>query len=74
MSDKYLDQVESQLKLAHMSLAARLIAVERTPVGMSRRQSTLHHTRAMLAMIEEVQGLVHQDPENWDDKPELLPF
>ncbi len=74
MSDKYLAQLESQLKLAHMTLAARLIAVEREPVGLSRRQSTLHHTRAMLAMIEEVQEIVKQDPDNWDDKPELLPF
>lgn len=72
--DIYLTAVQSHLKLARKTLQARLKVVEKQSTGMLYREWTLAHTSAMLSYVEELEGMVIQDPENWDDEPDLAPF
>lgn len=72
--DTYLLAVQSHLKLARKTLEGRLTQVEQTPVGLVRRQSRLDHTRAMLNYVLELEGMVIQDPDNWDDEADVVPF
>lgn len=72
--DTYLAAVRSHLKLSRMMLQERLKVVEKSPVGLIRRQARIEHSRAMLSLIEEVEGIVMQDPDMWDEEPGLVPF
>lgn len=72
--DVYLQAVKAHLRLCELSLEARLKLVEKTAIGRSRRQSRLDHTAAMLSYVQELQGMVTQDPDEWDEESALAPF
>lgn len=69
-----MKQVIGQLKLVQLVLEHRQKRLVSTTTKLSRHYSTLRHTDAMLAFLEEMQGVCQQDPTNWDDEPDLVPF
>ena len=72
--DIELQVVRSHLRLAAMALQQRTRKLENTRSKLSRHYSTVAHTAALLVLLEELQGLVLQDPDLWDDEPENVPF
>lgn len=72
--DNQLKLIEMMLKTAIGMAKSRQVDIESKPVGLSRRWSRLRHTEAIIGLLEELQGVVAQDPDHWDDDPELLPF
>ncbi len=72
--DTYLQNVDSHLKLCRLLLIDRIKKLEASKKRESRHYSRLAHSRALLSLIEEVAGLVLQDPDVWDEEPDLVPF
>lgn len=72
--DTYLHAAKSHYKLAHQVLQVRLDRLENSTTRLSRHYNKIQHTRAMLGLTEELLGLVSQDPDNWDEEPDLVPF
>lgn len=72
--DEYMQSVTSQLKLADLMLHARLAKLERQTDRPSRHYNRLQHTRSMLLLVQELRGMALQDPDMWEDEPDLVPF
>lgn len=72
--DADLSAANAHLRLAEMALAHRLAELEKSKSRMSRHYSRMAHTAALLILVNELQGLVAQDPDEWDEEPELVPF
>lgn len=72
--DHFLEGVQSHLKLCRLLLEARLSKIENSKTKLSRDYNRMKHTRAMVGLIEELEGVVTQDPDNWDEEPESVPF
>ncbi len=72
--DAELAQAVSQVKLATMALLAREKRLKKTTNRMSRHYSKLAHTFAARMLLEEVAGMLQQDPDLWDEEPEIAPF
>lgn len=61
-------------KLALQAMTSRRKRLQNTRSKLSRHYSTARHTDAMIALLEELLGFMMQDPEEWDNEEELLPF
>jgi len=72
--DIHLQVLASHLRLAEMALEARTKGLENTRSKHSRHYNRVNHTAAMLSLVQELRGLALQDPDVWDDEPELVPF
>lgn len=72
--DVEVTQIRAQLKLALSILEYRKKRLDKTTTRYSRHYSTVGHTMALISLLEEVLGLCEQDPSNWDDEPDLVPF
>ncbi len=72
--DEYLAAVTSHLRLAEQTLHLRLAKLERIKSRDSRHYNRLQHTRSMLLLVQELRGMSMQDPDMWDDEPDLVPF
>lgn len=63
-----------QVKLALITMRHRQARLETTRSKLSRHYNRLNHTRATIGLLEELAGMMIQDPDHWDDEPELAPF
>ncbi len=72
--DADLSAANAHLYLTMLCLVARQSRLEKTTTRMSRHYSRIAHTVALIHLVEELQGLVQQDPDMWDDEPDLVPF
>lgn len=72
--DSELATAQAHIKLAYQVLEHRLKRLESTRSKLSRHYNRLAHTRAMIELLQQIAGLVHQDPDLWDDEPESIPF
>lgn len=72
--DEFLNDVRVQLKLAHASLKQREARLEARAVGYIMRRNQLAHTRALIALVEEVQLIASHEPEEWWEDEESVPF
>lgn len=72
--DKELQQATSQLRLALMCLQQREKRLQNTGRKLSRHYNRVQHTQAMIGLLEEILGVALQDPDVWDDEPDLVPF
>ncbi len=66
--------VRGQLNTSLKMLKLRRQRLEESKQKLSRHFSKLAHTRAMEGLLEELLGLLHQDPDLWDDEPDIVPF
>lgn len=65
---------ESHVKLAVMVMQSRHKRLTATTERYSRHYSKLAHTMAIIVLLEELQEMLLQDPDHWDDEKEDLPF
>lgn len=72
--DVELTQAAGQLRLALLVLQHRRKRLQNTKTKLSRHYNRVQHTEALIGLLEELNGLVLQDPDNWDSEPELVPF
>ena len=72
--DTELQVVADQLRLAEMALEHRLKKLENTRSKLSRHYNRVSHTTALLSLVQEMRGVVLQDPDVWDEEPDLVPF
>lgn len=72
--DEYYLAVQSYLKLADQALRARAARLSAETTKTSRFYNRVAHTRAMLEELEVLRGLLVQDPDNWDEEPDSVPF
>lgn len=72
--DKYLQNARSNLRLAQLTLGARLVWIERQPKGMSFRYNQIRHTKALAALIDEVMAMSELDDQGWWEHDDLEPF
>lgn len=70
----HLTQTMSHLQLCLIIMKDRRVRVERSAVGLLLRQHRLMHTDMAIALLEELLGMMHQDPDKWEDEPDLVPF
>jgi len=73
-TDIYIIELRRHLGMCANILEARGKTSEREQVGMSLHFSRIRHTNIMLNLVNELRGVVEQDPENWDDEPDVVPF
>ena len=64
----------SKLQLALMAMRERERRLRRTRNRLSRHYNRLQHTVIVVALLEELLGVMEQDPDNWEDEPDLIPF
>lgn len=72
--DTELGVTMQHLKLAIACMDARHTRLSNSRTKLSRHYNKLQHTRAALQLLEEVLGMLYQDPDRWDDEPDLVPF
>lgn len=72
--DTELKAASSHIKLALLVLREREKRLANTRSKPSRHWNRVRHTAVLVSLIEELQGVVLQDPDNWDDEPEAVPF
>lgn len=72
--DEYILDVQSHLKLAEMTLRARLAWIERRPKGMLFRSNQAAHTNALLAMVGETRRMAELQADGWWEKDDQVPF
>ena len=72
--DAEFSVAQSHLKLCRLALNQRLKTLEARTSKQSRHYNRLKHTRSMLVLLMELEGMVMQDPDLWDDEPDLVPF
>lgn len=72
--DVELQQATGQLRLALMAMQHRNIRLQGTSTRYSRHYNKLAHTVAAISLLEELLGMLLQDPDNWDIEPEIVPF
>lgn len=72
--DTELSVAKSHLTGAGLVLRHRHKRLENTRSRMSRHYNRLQHTDILISLIEEILGLIEQDPDMWDDNPDIVPF
>lgn len=72
--DTELSAAESRVHLAIDALHHRQKRLDGTRSKTSRHYSRLAHTKAMIVMLSEVLDMVAEDPDNWKDEEEQVPF
>lgn len=72
--DIELQQAQGQLRMALMCLQARDKRLRLMRSKWSRHYTRISHTKAMIGLLEELLGVVMQDPDVWDDEPDIVPF
>lgn len=72
--DQYLSALRSQLAMCEKLLVERTKKVARDPQGLSTYNARLTHTLAMYHLVQELRGMVEQDPDLWEDEPDIVPF
>lgn len=72
--DIELRNATSQLRLALLSMQHRHKRLVATTERKSRHYNRLQHTAAAVSLLEELLGMLLQDPDHWDDEPESVPF
>lgn len=72
--DIELAAARANLKLAEQALTIRRKRLENTTTKLSRHYNTVQHTEALIGLLQELRGLLEQDPQKWDDEPDLVPF
>lgn len=72
--DTELSVAISHVTLARKVMEARAKRLAETRTKLSRHYNRVRHTKAMIDLLEELGGVLEQDPDKWDDEPELIPF
>ncbi len=72
--DVELQVTHSHLKLILVALKQRQKRLVLASSRLSRHYNRTNHTATLIVLVEELQGVVLQDPDNWDDEPDLVPF
>lgn len=72
--DMYLNELIRHLSLCEQLLRERSKKVSREPTGGVRYQARVTHTLTMYHLVQELRGIAEQDPDKWDDEPDLVPF
>lgn len=66
--------VRSHLRLCAMALEERQKRLDNTTSKLSLHYNRVAHTAMMLELVQELQGLATQDPDLWEDEPDVVPF
>ncbi len=72
--DVNLSVAESRVHLALKNMHDRLKHLENTSSKGSLHYNRLAHTKAIINMMSELLGAIKQDPDHWEDEPDLVPF
>lgn len=72
--DIELKTAAMHLRLAALALTERGSRLESARTRMSRHYNRVQHTAALIALLEELRGVIQQDPDLWDDNPDDVPF
>lgn len=72
--DQYLHDVQAHLRLAELTLRARLTWSEHQPKGMSFRHNRLAQTKALLAMVAETRRMAVLQDDGWWNEADDVPF
>ncbi len=72
--DVHLSTAESRVHLALNNMHERERMLENKQAKLSRHYNRLQHTRIIIGLMSELLGVIKQDPDNWDDEPDLVPF
>jgi predicted metal-dependent HD superfamily phosphohydrolase len=72
--DKELTWAHTQLGIAKQLLETRHTKLTSSRTKRSRHYNKVAHTQAMIGLMDELLGLMEQDPDRWDDEWELVPF
>lgn len=70
----YLKELRRHLTLCEQLLRERTKKVARDPKGMTRYEARVTHTLTMYHLVQELRGIAEQDPDMWDDEPDIRPF
>lgn len=73
-TDNEITVAEAQLRSAKLVLEHRLKRLKNKRSKLSLHYNRLRHTQILLSLVEEVLGVIQQDPDHWDDEPDLVPF
>ena len=74
MKDTELTVATGHVRGALLVMKHRRTRLETTKTKLSRHYNTLIHTEATINLLHELEGFLIQDPDNWDDEPESVPF
>ena len=72
--DTELQAATSTLRLSLMAMQQREKRLKKTVSKLSRHYSRVAHTGAAIALLEQLLGMMLQDPDHWDDEPDVIPF
>lgn len=72
--DVELSVLMSHLKACRLVLEHRQERLDKTKSKLSLHYARLRHTKIMAGLVAELEGVAHQDPDNWNDEPDSFPF
>lgn len=72
--DVELQAARSHARLMIAVLIAREKRLQQTKSKLSLHYNTVAHTRVLIGLVEELQGVLEQDPQMWEDEPDIVPF
>ncbi len=72
--DVHLSVAESRVHLALNNMHERARLLEKTRSKKSLHYNRVAHTKAIINLLSELLGVMKQDPDNWEDEPDLVPF
>lgn len=74
MKDAELKTAQQHIRLAMLVMANRKERLESVTTKLSRHYNKLNHTHAIFSLLYELDIALKQDPDNWEDNPEMVPF
>lgn len=74
MADIYLEEVRRHLEQCERLLKERTKKVSRDKTGLTTYEARVSHTLTMYHLVQELRGVVMQDPDHWADEPDIVPF
>lgn len=72
--DANLSVAESRVHLALNNMHDRLRLLEKISSKKSLHYNRVAHTKTIINLMSELLGVIKQDPDNWEDEPDLVPF
>lgn len=69
-----LVQARNQVRLALLIMVNRAKRLAEKRSKMSRHYNRVQHTNILIDLLQELLGVMSQDPDEWDNEPDKVPF
>lgn len=72
--DVELKQATGQVRSAILAMQHREKRLKNTTTKLSLHYTRLAHTTASVELLQEILGMLMQDPDLWTDEEPIIPF